>query len=96
MSEKQEFELEGEWVNGGDPTKCLIKSHLEYRDKMREIVKDFPSMRNEAGISKNLGDQLLGLMRECQESLDETEMQNTAIKSMSSNRNNISDKRNQP
>ena len=48
-----------------DPTKCLIKSHLEYRDKMREIVKDFPSMRNEAGINKNLGDQLMGLMKEC-------------------------------
>ena len=71
----------------GDPTKCLIKSHLECRDKMREIVKDFPSMRNEAGINKNLGDQLMGLMKECQESLDEAEMQTSVGKTASSNWN---------
>ena len=75
----------------GDPTKCLIKSHLECRDKMREIVKDFPSMRNEAGINKNLGDQLMGLMKECQESLDEAELQPAVSKILTSNWNSAPD-----
>ena len=59
-----------------DPTKCLIKQNIEFREKMREIVKDFPSMRNEIGgnnFDKTIGDQLLGLTKECLESFNGSE-----------------------
>ena len=40
---------------------------------MREIVKDFPSMRNEVGLNnfeKSIGDQLRGLAKECLEDFE--------------------------
>ena len=54
-------------------TKCLMKQNIEFREKMREIVKDFPSMRTEFGgnnFNKTIGDQLLGLTKECLESFE--------------------------
>ena len=50
-----------------------MKQNIEYREKMREIVKDFPSMRTEFGgnnFNKTIGDQLLGLTKECLESFE--------------------------
>ena len=70
------MEIDGGRQEMKDPTKCLIKQHIEFREKMREIVKDFPSMRNEVGgnnFDKTIGDQLLGLTKECLESFDESE-----------------------
>ena len=48
-------------------TKCLVKQDCEFREKMYEIVKDFPSMRTEVGggnFEKIIGERLLQIMKE--------------------------------
>ena len=50
---------------------------------MREIVKDFPSMRNEVGINnfeKSIGDQLRGLAKECLEDFETNEQLDSSRK----------------
>ena len=77
-----------------DPTKCLIKQHVEFREKMREIVKDFPSMRNEVGLNnfeKSIGDQLRGLAKECLEDFETSEQLDSSRKVPSHTRNGPTD-----
>ena len=55
-------------------TKCLMRKNLEFRDKMREIVKDFPTMRTAVGganFDKTIGEQLFDTMKDCKESFDD-------------------------
>ena len=52
-------------------TKQLMRNDLEFRDKMREIVKDFPTMRDEVGggnFEKTIGEQLFDQMKSAQAS----------------------------
>ena len=49
-------------------TKCLMRQDLEFRERMREIVKDFPTMRTEVGganFDKTIGEQLFDQMKDC-------------------------------
>ena len=55
-------------------TKSLVKQDCEFREKMREIVKDFPAMRNEVGgenFDKTIGKQLFDYMQESKAELEE-------------------------
>ena len=82
-----------------DPTKCLIKQHVEFREKMREIVKDFPSMRNEVGINnfeRSIGDQLRSLTKECLEDFDTSEQLDSNRKAPTHTRNGPTDNNFQP
>ena len=59
LNSSQELEQPGGRNDKNDMTKCLMKQNIEYREKMREIVKDFPSMRTEFGgnnFNKTIGD----------------------------------------
>ena len=59
LNSSQELEQPGNRNDKNDITKCLMKQNIEYREKMREIVKDFPSMRTEFGgnnFNKTIGD----------------------------------------
>ena len=45
-----------------------MRKDLEFRERMREIVKDFPMMRTEVGganFHKTIGEQLFDTMKEC-------------------------------
>ena len=70
LNSSQEVEYIGNKNSKKDMSKCLMKQNIEFREKMREIVKDFPSMRTEFGgnnFNKTIGDQLLGPTKECLE-----------------------------
>ena len=41
-------------------TKCLVKPNLQYREKLMEIVKDFPTARNEVPMCDNNTGKSLG------------------------------------
>ena len=59
LNSSQELEQPASRNDKNDITKCLMKQNIEYREKMREIVKDFPSMRTEFGgnnFNKTIGD----------------------------------------
>ena len=83
LSDKLEIEIAEARQVVKDPAKCLIKVHHETRDKMKEIVKDFPSMRSEVGgnnFDKTFGDQLLSSTKECLDSLDPDGLQTNDVK----------------
>jgi len=55
-------------------SKCLMKQfNMDYRDKMGEMVKDYPAMRDEFGgktFDKKIGNQLLSTLAECRAELN--------------------------
>ena len=54
-------------------TKRLIKQEAEFREHMREVVKDFPTMKETVGggnFDKAIRETLFSQMEECKESID--------------------------
>ena len=95
LSDKLEIEIAEAKQVVKDPAKCLIKVHHETRDKMKEIVKDFPSMRSEVGgnnFDKTFGEQLLSSTKECLDSLDTDVQQTNNVKENSNAKTVLDDK----
>ena len=54
-------------------TKRLVKQEAEFREHMREVVKDFPTMKETIGggnFNKAIRETLFSQMEECKESID--------------------------
>ena len=63
-------------------TKRLMKTEIEFREHMREIVKDFPTMRAEVGggnFDKTIRDTLFNQMEQSKASLESKEDQSEEI-----------------
>ena len=57
-------------------SKRLMRPDVLFRDRMHEIVKDFPTMRGEVGgenIDKTIDQQLFDCMQECRASINDNQ-----------------------